>query len=152
MGSQKPNVLPQSFSWALSETSTSPNGMKVSVPVLLATSASQTGIGRVLLDFFFFCHSSVLTQSLWCLLYVLWYLRPCWWFCAFPYSLLIFLYDEARRYILRRNPGGKNFTESTFSFKLSLHDSGSLFYKHPLCLFLFHCHCHNCVSTHIPVN
>ncbi|TNN80842.1 Sodium/potassium-transporting ATPase subunit alpha-1 [Liparis tanakae] len=33
-------------------------------------------------------------------------LKPCWWFCAFPYSLLIFLYDEARRYILRRNPGG----------------------------------------------
>uniref|UniRef100_A0A3B3DJ94 Sodium/potassium-transporting ATPase subunit alpha n=1 Tax=Oryzias melastigma TaxID=30732 RepID=A0A3B3DJ94_ORYME len=35
-------------------------------------------------------------------------LKPTWWFCAFPYSLLIFLYDEARRYILRRNPGGKN--------------------------------------------
>ncbi|KAL2102808.1 hypothetical protein ACEWY4_001976 [Coilia grayii] len=33
-------------------------------------------------------------------------LKPCWWFCAFPYSLLIFLYDEVRRYILRRNPGG----------------------------------------------
>ncbi|CAF95281.1 unnamed protein product [Tetraodon nigroviridis] len=33
-------------------------------------------------------------------------LKPTWWFCAFPYSLLIFLYDEARRYILRRNPGG----------------------------------------------
>uniref|UniRef100_A0AAQ4Q9A5 Sodium/potassium-transporting ATPase subunit alpha n=1 Tax=Gasterosteus aculeatus aculeatus TaxID=481459 RepID=A0AAQ4Q9A5_GASAC len=33
-------------------------------------------------------------------------LKPCWWFCAFPYSLLIFLYDEGRRYILRRNPGG----------------------------------------------
>uniref|UniRef100_A0A668UM00 Sodium/potassium-transporting ATPase subunit alpha n=2 Tax=Percomorphaceae TaxID=1489872 RepID=A0A668UM00_OREAU len=34
-------------------------------------------------------------------------MKPLWWFCAFPYSLLIFLYDEARRYILRRNPGGK---------------------------------------------
>ncbi|XP_076152965.1 sodium/potassium-transporting ATPase subunit alpha-1-like [Alosa pseudoharengus] len=33
-------------------------------------------------------------------------LKPLWWFCAFPYSLLIFLYDEARRYLLRRNPGG----------------------------------------------
>uniref|UniRef100_A0A3Q3JGI7 Sodium/potassium-transporting ATPase subunit alpha n=1 Tax=Monopterus albus TaxID=43700 RepID=A0A3Q3JGI7_MONAL len=33
-------------------------------------------------------------------------LKPWWWFCAFPYSLLIFVYDEARRYILRRNPGG----------------------------------------------
>ncbi|KAK6325434.1 hypothetical protein J4Q44_G00047760 [Coregonus suidteri] len=33
-------------------------------------------------------------------------LKPCWWFCALPYSLLIFLYDEGRRYLLRRNPGG----------------------------------------------
>nr|P05025.1 RecName: Full=Sodium/potassium-transporting ATPase subunit alpha; Short=Na(+)/K(+) ATPase alpha subunit; AltName: Full=Sodium pump subunit alpha; Flags: Precursor [Tetronarce californica]CAA26578.1 unnamed protein product [Tetronarce californica]prf//1109244A ATPase alpha,Na/K [Tetronarce californica] len=33
-------------------------------------------------------------------------LKPSWWFCAFPYSLIIFLYDEARRFILRRNPGG----------------------------------------------
>uniref|UniRef100_A0A6Q2X4L0 Sodium/potassium-transporting ATPase subunit alpha n=1 Tax=Esox lucius TaxID=8010 RepID=A0A6Q2X4L0_ESOLU len=33
-------------------------------------------------------------------------LKPSWWFCALPYSLLIFLYDETRRYILRRNPGG----------------------------------------------
>jgi len=29
-----------------------------------------------------------------------------WWLPALPYSLLIFVYDEARRYILRRNPGG----------------------------------------------
>lgn len=34
--------------------------------------------------------------------------RPTWWFCAFPYSLLIFLYDEVRKLIIRRNPGGKN--------------------------------------------
>lgn len=33
-------------------------------------------------------------------------LRYSWWFPAMPFSLLIFLYDEARRYILRRNPGG----------------------------------------------
>uniref|UniRef100_A0A8C6WU43 Cation-transporting P-type ATPase C-terminal domain-containing protein n=1 Tax=Neogobius melanostomus TaxID=47308 RepID=A0A8C6WU43_9GOBI len=37
-------------------------------------------------------------------------LKPSWWFCAFPYSLLIFLYDEARRYLLRRNPGGESNT------------------------------------------
>ncbi|KAM4644546.1 LOW QUALITY PROTEIN: sodium/potassium-transporting ATPase subunit alpha-2-like [Amazona ochrocephala] len=29
-----------------------------------------------------------------------------WWFCAFPYSLLIFAYDEVRKLILRRYPGG----------------------------------------------
>uniref|UniRef100_A0A8C6UTA5 Sodium/potassium-transporting ATPase subunit alpha n=1 Tax=Neogobius melanostomus TaxID=47308 RepID=A0A8C6UTA5_9GOBI len=29
-----------------------------------------------------------------------------WWFCALPYSLLIFVYDEVRKYILRRCPGG----------------------------------------------
>ncbi|MEQ2303496.1 Sodium/potassium-transporting ATPase subunit alpha-1 [Ameca splendens] len=33
-------------------------------------------------------------------------LKPSWWFCAFPYGLIIFVYDEVRRYILRRNPGG----------------------------------------------
>jgi len=36
-------------------------------------------------------------------------LRPMnasWWFIAFPFSLLIFLYDETRRYFLRRDPGG----------------------------------------------
>nr|XP_020476179.1 sodium/potassium-transporting ATPase subunit alpha-1-like [Monopterus albus] len=33
-------------------------------------------------------------------------LKPDWWFCAFPYALLILLYDEGRKYILRRNPGG----------------------------------------------
>nr|XP_020664733.1 sodium/potassium-transporting ATPase subunit alpha-2-like [Pogona vitticeps] len=29
-----------------------------------------------------------------------------WWFCAFPFSLLIFVYDEIRKLILRLNPGG----------------------------------------------
>ncbi|XP_022668604.1 sodium/potassium-transporting ATPase subunit alpha-like isoform X3 [Varroa jacobsoni] len=29
-----------------------------------------------------------------------------WWLPAIPFSILIFVYDEIRRYILRRNPGG----------------------------------------------
>ncbi|TFK04861.1 Sodium/potassium-transporting ATPase subunit alpha-1 [Platysternon megacephalum] len=33
-------------------------------------------------------------------------LKPSWWFCAFPYSLLIFVYDEVRKLIIRRSPGG----------------------------------------------
>ncbi|XP_036374604.1 sodium/potassium-transporting ATPase subunit alpha-2 [Megalops cyprinoides] len=33
-------------------------------------------------------------------------LKVSWWFCAFPYSLLIFVYDEVRKFILRRSPGG----------------------------------------------
>ncbi|XP_029434451.1 sodium/potassium-transporting ATPase subunit alpha-1 [Rhinatrema bivittatum] len=33
-------------------------------------------------------------------------LKPSWWFCAFPYSLLIFIYDEVRKLIIRRSPGG----------------------------------------------
>uniref|UniRef100_A0A8C1NLR8 Sodium/potassium-transporting ATPase subunit alpha n=1 Tax=Cyprinus carpio TaxID=7962 RepID=A0A8C1NLR8_CYPCA len=33
-------------------------------------------------------------------------LRPLWWFTAVPYSLLIFIYDEVRKYLLRQNPGG----------------------------------------------
>uniref|UniRef100_A0AAY4AHD2 Sodium/potassium-transporting ATPase subunit alpha n=1 Tax=Denticeps clupeoides TaxID=299321 RepID=A0AAY4AHD2_9TELE len=32
-------------------------------------------------------------------------LKPSWWFCAFPYSFLIFVYDEIRKLLLRRNPG-----------------------------------------------
>ncbi|XP_060761991.1 sodium/potassium-transporting ATPase subunit alpha-2 isoform X2 [Neoarius graeffei] len=33
-------------------------------------------------------------------------LKLYWWFCALPYSLLIFIYDEVRKFILRRRPGG----------------------------------------------
>jgi len=36
-------------------------------------------------------------------------LRPLnapWWFIGVPFSLLIFVYDEIRRFLLRRNPGG----------------------------------------------
>jgi len=29
-----------------------------------------------------------------------------WWLPGIPFSILIFVYDEIRRYILRRNPGG----------------------------------------------
>lgn len=29
-----------------------------------------------------------------------------WWLPAIPFSILIFIYDECRRFILRRNPGG----------------------------------------------
>lgn len=32
-------------------------------------------------------------------------LKPTWWFCAFP-TLLIFVYDEIRKLIIRRRPGG----------------------------------------------
>ncbi|XP_062373492.1 sodium/potassium-transporting ATPase subunit alpha-1-like [Sardina pilchardus] len=33
-------------------------------------------------------------------------LKPCWWLCAFPYALLIFIYDEIRKLLLRHFPGG----------------------------------------------
>uniref|UniRef100_A0A8D0DGN5 Sodium/potassium-transporting ATPase subunit alpha n=1 Tax=Salvator merianae TaxID=96440 RepID=A0A8D0DGN5_SALMN len=33
-------------------------------------------------------------------------LKISWWFCATPFSLIIFVYDEIRKWILRRNPGG----------------------------------------------
>uniref|UniRef100_A0AAR2J7E2 Sodium/potassium-transporting ATPase subunit alpha n=1 Tax=Pygocentrus nattereri TaxID=42514 RepID=A0AAR2J7E2_PYGNA len=33
-------------------------------------------------------------------------LKVYWWFCALPYSILIFIYDEVRKFILRRRPGG----------------------------------------------
>lgn len=34
-------------------------------------------------------------------------LKLSWWFPALPFSFLIFIFDEARRFILRRNPGGQ---------------------------------------------
>ncbi|EPY88987.1 sodium/potassium-transporting ATPase subunit alpha-2 precursor, partial [Camelus ferus] len=43
-------------------------------------------------------------------------LKVTWWFCAFPYSLLIFIYDEVRKLILRRYPGadlGQPYPEIT---------------------------------------
>ncbi|XP_025029364.1 sodium/potassium-transporting ATPase subunit alpha-2-like isoform X2 [Python bivittatus] len=33
-------------------------------------------------------------------------LRWTWWLCAVPFSILIFIYDEVRKFILRHNPGG----------------------------------------------
>ncbi|KAL8623500.1 Sodium/potassium-transporting ATPase subunit alpha-3 [Nucella lapillus] len=33
-------------------------------------------------------------------------LRFEWWLCAIPFQILIWVYDEFRRYMLRRNPGG----------------------------------------------
>ncbi|ULT89873.1 hypothetical protein L3Y34_008347 [Caenorhabditis briggsae] len=33
-------------------------------------------------------------------------LRFSWWFCALPFSILIFVYDEVRRFLIRRYPGG----------------------------------------------
>ena len=29
-----------------------------------------------------------------------------WWIPAIPFSILIFIYDEVRKYLLRQNPGG----------------------------------------------
>jgi len=29
-----------------------------------------------------------------------------WWFPAIPFSILIFIFDELRKWILRENPGG----------------------------------------------
>ncbi|RXM99225.1 Sodium/potassium-transporting ATPase subunit alpha-1 [Acipenser ruthenus] len=34
-------------------------------------------------------------------------LKPAWWFCAFPYALIVFVYDEIRKFIIRRSPGGQ---------------------------------------------
>ena len=47
-------------------------------------------------------------------------LRPLnltWWFCGVPFSLAIFIYDEIRRYLIRRNPGGKIFSSNFLIWK-----------------------------------
>lgn len=46
-------------------------------------------------------------------------LRILWWFCAFPYSLLIFVYDEVRKFILRRSPGGKLLLRENQDWRVS---------------------------------
>ncbi len=46
-------------------------------------------------------YKSMIYPNNYCLIW-----RFSWWFPALPFSLLIFFYDEARRFILRRNPGG----------------------------------------------
>ncbi|XP_026220191.1 sodium/potassium-transporting ATPase subunit alpha-1 [Anabas testudineus] len=33
-------------------------------------------------------------------------LKPTWWFCAFPFAITLFTYEETRKYILRKKPGG----------------------------------------------
>ena len=33
-------------------------------------------------------------------------LRWTWWIAPMPFSVAIFVYDEVRKYILRKNPGG----------------------------------------------
>ncbi|XP_078212208.1 sodium/potassium-transporting ATPase subunit alpha-4 isoform X5 [Callithrix jacchus] len=33
-------------------------------------------------------------------------LKISWWFCAIPYSILIFVYDEIRKLLIRQRPGG----------------------------------------------
>uniref|UniRef100_A0A8C8GGS0 Sodium/potassium-transporting ATPase subunit alpha n=1 Tax=Oncorhynchus tshawytscha TaxID=74940 RepID=A0A8C8GGS0_ONCTS len=42
-------------------------------------------------------------------------LKPSWWFCAVPYSVLIFVYDEIRKLLIRRNPGGKWLSLSLYN-------------------------------------
>ena len=44
-------------------------------------------------------------------------LRPMnftWWLVALPFSLVIFIYDEVRRWLMRRNPGGMVFINKLF--------------------------------------
>lgn len=40
-------------------------------------------------------------------------LNATWWFCGIPFSLAIFIYDEVRKHLIRKNPGG----EIVFAYK-----------------------------------
>ncbi|VTJ73034.1 Hypothetical predicted protein [Marmota monax] len=42
-------------------------------------------------------------------------LKLAWWFCALPYSILIFAYDEIRKLIIRQWPGGSPAAFSQFT-------------------------------------
>ncbi|XP_061770758.1 sodium/potassium-transporting ATPase subunit alpha-3b isoform X2 [Nerophis ophidion] len=62
-------------------------------------------------------------------------LKPSWWFCAFPYSFLIFVYDEIRKLLIRRNPGVQNHklpgcSQVRFKPRENLYDlRGSTFFQ-----------------------
>ena len=43
-----------------------------------------------------------------------------WWLCGVPYTLLIFGYDEMRKYFIRKFPGGMSFNFFLFNFLRSL--------------------------------
>ncbi|RXM98973.1 Sodium/potassium-transporting ATPase subunit alpha-1 [Acipenser ruthenus] len=34
-------------------------------------------------------------------------LKPTWWVCALPFAVIVFIYDEIRKVIIRRSPGSK---------------------------------------------
>lgn len=70
-------------------------------------------------------------------------LRPSWWFLPMPFSLLIFLYDEFRRYIIRHNPGGETHGEGPDSVLRALGTNRTQAYSQPIavsnCFKLFRC-------------
>lgn len=50
-------------------------------------------------------------------------LRFTWWLPALPFSILIFVYDECRRFILRRNPGGKYWSDHAVLVSQGCHNT-----------------------------
>ncbi|PAV75818.1 hypothetical protein WR25_13634 [Diploscapter pachys] len=70
----------------------------------------QQGMSNWMLNFglafetilaWFMCYSPGLDKGL-----RMYGLRFSWWFCALPFSIIIFIYDETRRYLIRKYPGG----------------------------------------------
>ncbi|MBN3325748.1 AT1A3 ATPase, partial [Atractosteus spatula] len=72
-------------------------------------------------------------------------LKPSWWFCAFPYSFLIFVYDEIRKLILRRNPGGTTLTHTLHTLTHTLHTLTQTHIEIPT-------DTHNDTQTHIEIH
>lgn len=52
-------------------------------------------------------------------------LNASWWFCGVPFSLLIWIYDEIRRYLLRKYPGGKCY--EILGFCIEIYSETALF-------------------------
>ena len=42
-------------------------------------------------------------------------LSPVWWFPPIPFIMLLFVYDELRKAIIRKHPGGWTETETCFA-------------------------------------
>ena len=40
------------------------------------------------------------------------HVRVEWWLVAIGFSVMIFCYDEARKFVIRKCPGGKHYTRA----------------------------------------
>uniref|UniRef100_A0A8B9JB36 Sodium/potassium-transporting ATPase subunit alpha n=1 Tax=Astyanax mexicanus TaxID=7994 RepID=A0A8B9JB36_ASTMX len=65
----------------------------------------QQGMSVICVIFSLFLSHMSFPSLSFCPFFLIFVFLVYWWFCALPYSILIFIYDEVRKFILRRRPG-----------------------------------------------